>query len=47
MQQLQDPWQRELGYRYPGEHGPFDLFSLGADGQPKGTGDAADITNWE
>jgi general secretion pathway protein G len=44
--QLQDPWQRELVYRYPGEHGTFDLFSLGADGQPQGDGEAADITNW-
>lgn len=45
--QLLDPWQRQLSYRQPGEHGRFDLFSLGADGQPEGTGDAADITHWD
>lgn len=41
-----DPWGRPYGYKSPGEHGEFDLFSLGKDGQPGGTGDAADITNW-
>ena len=45
--QLLDPWQRQLSYRQPGEHGRFDLFSLGADGQSEGTGDAADITHWD
>jgi general secretion pathway protein G len=33
-------------YRSPGEHGELDLYSLGKDGQPGGTADAADITNW-
>ena len=47
QKQLLDPWKRQLGYRQPGEHKRFDLFSLGADGQPEGTGDAADITNWD
>ena len=32
--------------RLPGEHGEFDLLSFGKDGQPGGTGEAADITNW-
>jgi general secretion pathway protein G len=41
-----DPWGRPYGYKAPGEHGEFDLFSLGKDGQPGGTGDAVDITNW-
>jgi general secretion pathway protein G len=30
----------------PGEHGDFDLSSLGKDGRPGGTGEDADITNW-
>jgi general secretion pathway protein G len=30
----------------PGDHGEFDLWSLGKDGQPGGSGDGADITNW-
>lgn len=41
-----DPWGRPYLYRSPGEHGDFDLYSYGKDGQPGGTGEAADITNW-
>lgn len=41
-----DPWGNAYQYRSPGEHGEVDLYSLGKDGQPGGTGDAADITNW-
>ena len=41
-----DPWGRPYVYKYPGERGEYDLFSLGKDGQPGGTGEAADITNW-
>jgi general secretion pathway protein G len=41
-----DPWGRAYQYKYPGEHGDFDLFSLGKDGQPGGAGDASDVTNW-
>lgn len=41
-----DPWGRPYIYRSPGEHGrDFEIESLGKDGQPGGTGDAADITN--
>lgn len=47
QKQLQDPWKQELAYRYPGEHGTYDLLSYGGDGQPGGEGDAADISNWE
>lgn len=41
-----DPWGKPYIYKQPGEHGEFDLFSYGKDGQPGGSGDAADITNW-
>ena len=41
-----DPWGNPYQYRSPGEHGEFDLFSLGSDGQPGGSGEASDITNW-
>jgi len=41
-----DPWGREYLYKIPGAHGEYDLLSFGKDGQPGGTGDAADITNW-
>ena len=33
-------------YRFPGEHGEYDLFSYGKDGQPGGSGDAEDVVNW-
>ena len=32
-------------YRAPGTAGDFDIISYGKDGQPGGTGDAADVTN--
>lgn len=41
-----DPWGKPYIYKQPGEHGEFDLYSYGKDGQPGGTGDAVDITNW-
>jgi general secretion pathway protein G len=41
-----DPWGNPYQYRQPGEHGEFDLFSFGKDGQPGGTGEAADVQNW-
>jgi general secretion pathway protein G len=34
-------------YANPGSHGKeYDLYSLGADGQPGGDGNDADIGNW-
>jgi general secretion pathway protein G len=41
-----DPWGNPYQYRVPGEHGDVDLYSLGKDGQPGGSGEAADLTNW-
>lgn len=41
-----DPWGVSYQYRYPGEHGDFDLLSFGKDGKSGGEGEAADITNW-
>lgn len=38
-----DPWGQAYVYRFPGERGEFDLFSYGADGQPGGDGNDADI----
>lgn len=43
---LTDPWGRPYVYRSPGEHGEFDLFSLGADGQEGGEGEDRDLTSW-
>ena len=41
-----DPWGKPYLYKQPGEHSEFDLYSYGKDGQPGGTGDNVDITNW-
>jgi general secretion pathway protein G len=41
-----DPWGKPYVYRSPGEHGAYDIVSLGSDGQEGGTGTAADITSW-
>jgi general secretion pathway protein G len=38
-----DPWGRAYVYRVPGAKGEFDLFSLGKDGKPGGSGEDADI----
>ena len=42
-----DPWGGEYQYVFPGEHGEFDIYSFGADGQEGGEGEYADQTNWE
>lgn len=41
-----DPWGNDYQYLYPGNNGEFDVFSLGADAAVGGTGEAADIGNW-
>ena len=33
-------------YRYPGEFGDYDLYSLGADQAEGGEGEDQDITSW-
>lgn len=42
-----DPWGKPYVYRAPGEHGDYDLYSLGADGQDGGEGENADVVSWE
>lgn len=42
-----DPWGKPYRYAVPGKKGPFDIYSLGADGQPGGEGDNADIYSSE
>ncbi|MBA4801706.1 MAG: type II secretion system major pseudopilin GspG [Euryhalocaulis sp.] len=41
-----DPWDSPYQYVFPGEHGPYDLYTTGADGQLDGEGLNADIGNW-
>jgi general secretion pathway protein G len=42
----EDPWGNAYRYAYPGRAAAFDVYSLGADGQPGGEGLDADIGNW-
>lgn len=42
-----DPWGKPYQYRYPGEHGEYDLWSLGKDGQTGGRDEFADVSNWQ
>ena len=39
-----DPWERAYGYKSPGDHGDFDLYSFGADGIE---GNDDDVCNWK
>lgn len=41
-----DPWGKPYIYKFPGDHGEVDISALGRDGQPGGSGDDADVTNW-
>lgn len=41
-----DPWGRPYIYRYPGQHGDYDLYTFGADNAPGGTGQDQDVVNW-
>jgi general secretion pathway protein G len=42
-----DPWDRDYMYLNPGQHGEVDIYTLGAEGQPGGTGINAEIGNWD
>lgn len=43
-----DGWGNPFVYEIPSKYKmPFDIYSLGADGKPGGTGDDADIGNWD
>lgn len=41
-----DPWGRPYLYRSPGDRSEIDIYSLGKDGAPGGSGENADVTNW-
>jgi general secretion pathway protein G len=43
----QDPWGFDYQYRFPGENGAFDIWSLGADNREGGDGENADIRSWD
>ncbi len=42
-----DPWGNPYEYRNPGENSQIDIYSLGADGEPGGEEQNADIGNWQ
>lgn len=42
-----DPWGTPYQYLNPGIHGEIDVFSLGADKQPGGSGSDAEVGSWQ
>lgn len=42
---LIDPWGRPYHYRFPGQQGQAEVFTLGRDNAPGGTGEDQDVTN--
>ncbi|QOT81988.1 type II secretion system major pseudopilin GspG [Cupriavidus basilensis] len=42
-----DAWGQPYQFVNPGVRGEIDIFSFGADGQPNGAGNDADIGSWE
>ena len=42
-----DPWGHAYQYLNPGLHAEIDVFSLGGDGKPGGSGADSDIGSWE
>ncbi|GBG02256.1 type II secretion system protein GspG [Azospira sp. I13] len=43
-----DEWGNAFAYEIPSKHGmEFDIYSLGADGKPGGSGDDGDLGNWD
>jgi general secretion pathway protein G len=41
-----DPWNRPYLYLNPGQHGAFDVYTMGRDGKPGGEGEDTDLGNW-
>jgi general secretion pathway protein G len=42
-----DPWGNAYEYKSPGDNGPYDLVSYGADHQLGGERDNADVVSWD
>jgi general secretion pathway protein G len=43
---LNDPWGKPYLMKAPGDHGEVDVYSLGSDGAPGGSGEAKDVGSW-
>ena len=41
-----DPWDKPYVYQSPGEHGDYDLYSFGKDGQAGGEKESEDVVSW-
>jgi general secretion pathway protein G len=41
-----DPWGGVYQYKSPGDHGEYDIASLGSDAAAGGDGEASDVTSW-
>lgn len=46
QEMLLDPWGNPFAYRIPGEHGEYDLLTLGADESEGGEGEDQDVVSW-
>ena len=42
-----DPWNNDYRYASPGQHGPYDISSLGADNKEGGESEDKDVNGWE
>ncbi|WP_295442129.1 type II secretion system major pseudopilin GspG [uncultured Thiodictyon sp.] len=42
-----DPWGFDYQYRFPGDHGGVDIWTLGADNREGGEGENADVKSWD
>ncbi|MGJ4898401.1 MULTISPECIES: type II secretion system major pseudopilin GspG [unclassified Bradyrhizobium] len=42
-----DPWGRPYVYKFPGQHGAYDIVSLGPDGREDETSANANVTSWQ
>lgn len=47
QEQPKDPWGKPYLYVSPGQHGEFDVYTLGGDGKPGGEGEDADLGHWQ
>lgn len=41
-----DPWGVPYHYKQPGQHGAFDIYTLGSDQQEGGEKEASDVGSW-
>jgi len=41
-----DPWGQRYFYRQPGEHGDYDIYSLGRDKSDGGESEDKDVVSW-